>query len=452
MASIESIKDALQSLEFDGLDESFGTYETNPDKILENIMNGGNEIGISLYAFLGHFKDVHDGWGATTLQLAELFSDELWKRELLLGVVTPFHPATVTAAIRQRPDLLTEMGNWFAVFDTSYVDVTTEEAPQNIEREAERLIENTLKFVKFMNSKVPTMTVVVGQEVYQISKNQHHDYYASGIRNECVIGNRIVSWEAHGISPDKNVERTIFATLLLQRNQVLAIGAEATINQIFDRENLGKLVVNELINEPAPNEQSAGEIIAEEPDVDSFSFDISPETAPVSTKTIPMTEDLFDLISDAVSHVCADRRTIMTACVMITDDHVKLSAKSQRFYEPYKLDTELFESPTLADFSMEIKLLEQQARETLEDKIFDVCRDYLDLSDSDLNHPLSRSMTDLLVEGVRRSLRLQDDFDYSYIWHELKVVKRRPEFFLGVAVDQYNTKKELALKLSGKMR
>ena len=450
----DTILETLQSLEFVSPFDTPDEFEADPSIILNKIMDGSNEIGISLHSFLRHFMPPAYK-RKVALHKPDSFSNELWKRELLGGEVTLFHPETVAAAIRLRPDLLPDIASWFDifiatdVFVTSHAEIITEIAPENAEQEAALLIDGALKFAKFLHSKIPTMTVILRGEIFQIKKNNAHHYFMSVAKDEVMVDGRVVTWD-HIDSLDGDIDgATLTSTILIERNQVLAIGANETIDQIFDRKNLGKMRITELVEVPDTQTQNAETTINEESNIDDpFCFDI-PQITPVAEKIVPLTEDLFDLITSAVSLTCSSR-TLMAVSIMITDKQIKLTTTARRLHDVIRVNTGLIKTPTFQDFVIEIELLEREAQEKVEHRILTECLDHLGLSLNSMSDPLAKKMTDLLVAGARQRLGFETDFDYGRIWHELTVMRRKSEFFLRAAVEQYRTKKDLTLKFGGK--
>ncbi len=429
IASSNDVQDALLTLEFEPSFDAADLYEPAPDKTLENILNGSNEIDISLGEFFGHFAEDMSVYRDS----ARSYGNKLWKRELLFGVATHFHPSIVATAIRKQPDILVDMANWFEAMGPVHAGIEQDEPVENVEDRAERLIEDTLKFASFRKSQIPTMTFVTKNQIHQIVKSDVSEFRVEHTSAN-TIGKRLVLWEPDRPPPSEYPEKFLFATLLIQGNRVLAIGSGSDVDQPFLRENLENLCFGEVTKEVLP----AQTIVETEVDADKFldfDFDIPVDTTPSFSNTVPLSDELFDLISEAVRITCAGQRSIITASVMITDDDVKLRASLPT--EQLKLHPEFFNTPALVEFNNEISVLERKAHEAVEARIFDICYDHLGFTKGDLSLAVNSKMLELLIDAVRTDIGMSGNPDCSYAWQKI-AVKKRSEFFLTAVSNRFD--------------
>lgn len=429
IASGEDVQDALVALEFVPSFDAADFYEPAPDEILEKILNGSNEIDISLNDFFGHFVETVSGYRIAAVP----YGNKLWKRELFFGGASHFHPAVVATAIRKQPDILVDMANWFETMSPAHAGIEQDEPHGDVAESAERLIEDTLKFASFRKSQIPTMTFVTEKQIYQIVKPDVSEFRQEQTSAK-TIGKRRVWWEPHRPPPSEYPEKFLFATLLIQGNRVVAIGSGSDVDQPFLRENLENLCFGEVTKEVSP----AQTIVETEVNADKtfdFAFDIPLDTTPSFSNTVPLSGELFDLISEAVRITCADRRSIITASVMITEDGVTLHVSSPT--ELLKLHPEFLNTPTLAEFSNEICVLERKAHEAVEARIFDICYDHLGLTKGDLSLAVNSKMLELLIDAVRADIGMSDKPDYSDAWHRI-AAKKRPDFFMAAVANRFD--------------
>ncbi|TLX16651.1 hypothetical protein [Rhizobium sp. MHM7A] len=457
ISSNDRVMKALSSLGFvDGPWSLDADLKNEAKKAMEAVLADGNDIGMSLSNFFARLRDDSLLAKASVHTRTVAYPNDLWKREPFFGVVTPFHTTSVAAAIRKRPDLVGLLGEWYRVFDELHIDDFPEVAPENIDETADELIRDALKFATFEKSKLGTMTVMVGQHMYQIRKRGCHE------RNALEMVQRI---EPHPAGERKfnctnqpvfleNLcceGRMLSASLLIQGNRVLAMGTDDTtaINQIFAPENLGNLLMTEHIffqQETQDQVTRKTESDALGFDTSVFDFDIPEEKSSQETKHVPLTEEFFDIIADAVGQTCVGTRAIFTARVLITDTNVRIFAyEGDRLWRrgvelsmPPKLDNGLLESLHFANFEQEIADIEKLADQALESKVFASCLEYLDFDEGDILDLVKKKMVEILVDTVkeRNGVRPENP-NHRELWRELEAAKQDGCFYMNAVFDRY---------------
>lgn len=450
-----TVMETLQSLDFSNDDWGDETHtKIDAEEALDAVLAGG-DIETSVHTFFDLLRTNFRQAEASVTTRTVGYPNDLWKREPFLGVVTPFHSTSVAAAIRKRPDLVTSMGEWYRVFDALHIDDLPETVPTDINQAADGIIGDVLKFATFKQSKLATMTVMVGQHMYQIRKRGYNEIDALdvGRKVNAITGEkRQFHCTRQRLVLENFYEgRMLSASLLIQGNRVLAMGTDDTtaINQIFAPENLGNLLMTEhIFFRKETQDQVTGKTESDALGFDTsvFDFDIPEEKSSQETKHVPLTEEFFDLIADAVGQTCVGTRAIFTARVLITDTNLRIFAyEGDRLWRhgdelsmPPKLDNGLLESLHFADFEQEIADIEKLADRALESKVFASCLEYLDFDEGDLLDPVKKKMVEILVDTVKERNGVRPgNPNHRELWRELEAAKQDGWFYMNAVFDRY---------------
>jgi hypothetical protein len=415
--SSSSVMETLRALEFNSDDLVDEPYA------LDAVLAGGD-----IETTVGHFfsqlrTDFRQAEASVTTRSIG-YPNDLFKREPFFGVVQPFHSTSVAAAIRKRPDLVTLMGEWYRVFDALHIDDFPESSQSDVSQAADDIIGDVLKFATFKQSKLPTMTVMVGQHLYQIKKRGSNEGDTLGYKASAIPG---AKRQFHATRHRVVIENLFFegralsASLLIDGNRVLAMGIDdaTSINQVFERTNLHNLsmvehvLTTEVQHNVTAAQKSNAETASDFFDFEDSTFDLEEPEEPktsLATKNVPLTEEFFDLIARAVDQTCNRSRAILTARVLITDSLVRifaydgvrlLSRQQEEFSTPPKLDDALLRSLRFANFEDEIADVEKLAGEAMERRILTGCLEHLEFDDDDRLDPVEAKMVEILVSAVK---------------------------------------------------
>jgi hypothetical protein len=385
----------------------------------------------------------------------EQHSNDLWKRELFFGAVTPFHSETIIAALRKRPDLAPVIKAWFQIFENVSREDFPEIAVGDVDGTAQAIIRDTLKFKAFLASELPSMTMIVEEKIFQVHKNRHREYNSSRIR-ETVIGDVGFQRNVSRTSPYplalETLEegKTFVASVLVQGNKVIAIGAdnETGIDQLFDRSNIANIVMTEhfKIEGYTPSDVlSLSETPQEAAEDDFFpspDFELPNDERSVihnrDERLYAITEPLFSVIEEAIASIWEDRRSIVTARLMITDVSVIIFAvgNESNFGWSRVQHINANETPRVRksisaglrepNFEKEITELETLAKTALEQKRKVACMNHLDFGPEELSDPINARMLEILDEAVKE---YQSDENMTERWKTIERDGSRARFF-----------------------
>jgi len=472
------VLEALQSIEFSEDDwednwEDKTATKCDTEQVLNAVLAGG-DIGTSVGAF---FDRIRTDWRRSDIYFETGsigYSNDLFKREPFFGVVTPFHSASVAAAIRKRPDLLTLMHEWYRVFNALHFDNFPEDVPTDIKEAADNIVRDVLKFATFKKSRLPTMTAMVGQDIYQIRKRGRDEIDVLDARKiDAAVAGRQKFISTRGRFILKNLSEGVAqsASLLIRGNRVIGMGTDVTtpVNQIFERENLHNLFLVEHIfpteDQNRTDESTQTRNAAVQPSVsDSENFDFwldMPEEDNLprcTTKQVPLTEEFFDLITEAVEQLCSGTRAILTAQLLITDTKVRivaydsdrLSRPGDPFFMAPKVDQVLLQVLELNDFEQEIVDIELAADSTIEDRLLSGCLQYLDFDESDRLDPVNEKMVEILVNAVREYLTKSPvPQDYQTLSSAIRTAALNGRLYTDAVRERQDAKTSSVMELQG---
>jgi hypothetical protein len=177
-----------------------------------------------------------------------------------------------------------------------------------------------------------------------------------------------------------------------------------------------------------------------------------------ATKKVPLTQEFFDLITDAVDQLCSGTRAILTAQLLITDTKVRLvaydsdrlSRPGDPFFMAPKVDQVLLQVLELSDFEQEIVDIELAADSAIEDRLLSGCLQYLEIDESDRLDPVNEKMVEIMVNAVKeyltKSLVRQD---YQSLWAAISTANMNGQLYTDAIRARQDANTSSVIELQG---
>lgn len=446
VANNRAVMKAFTSLELHDAGVVGVDRANNHEDLLTRIL-AGEEVEHSLEYIMDAIAD-YQSFEETRLHIrVKQNTNILWKRELFFGKATALHKNTMIAALRKRPDLASELTEWYRLLNYVSQENFPEEHTGDVETTADTIIRDVEKYRAFQKSKLPAMTMLIGKRLCQARKLRHREYDASSVSQRPIRNLRSEMKASCGLYPiaidNLNEGKTLVASILLQGNRVIAIGADDTvgIDQKFDRENIDNISMTEHFKvegyfTPEPNEDR------QENQRDTFDFgdlndpfDFSDPGRDV--RKFPITEAVFEIIEKAVEETCEDKRAIITARILVTDYSVSIFSLGEAGNGPLRTnkirnyddltDNTISLLPT-PDFEREIEEIENMAEEALEKRRLEECIKHLDFNQEELNDPVNMRMVEILNDAVKEYQSI-DSASLTKQWDEIVQLRQNSRLF-----------------------